>query len=620
MPTTQRHICPIPALYFVQHSPLTFQEKKHKMIKIFRYMRKRERLLALLCVFLVAGTVWFDLTMPDYMSDITRLIVTPGSAMSDIGGSGMKMLLCDFGSALLSILVGYFAAKLASNFSYTIREKVFHRVIDFGASEIKRFSTPSLITRTTNDITQIQMVVAMGLQVMIKAPIMAVWAILKIGGKNWQLSLVTAAAVVIIITVIFILMWQVLPKFRIVQQQIDDVNRITRENLTGLRIVRAFNAEPYQEDKFESANQNLMSTQLFTARRMAILMPFISFVMSGLSLAIYWVGAMLVNGIPVTGLAAISQRVEMFSEVVVFSSYAIYVVMSFMMLVAIFIMLPRAQVSAARIWEVLSTEPVVKSGNGASAAQKGSLHFDHVTFRYADASEDCLSDITFTANPGETVAFIGATGSGKTTLVSLAARLYDATSGTITLDGEDIRSYTFDQLYGKIGYISQKAVLFSGTVEDNVTFGNAGHPISKEDWEAALEIAQAADFVDNLPGKTQGQIAQGGTNLSGGQKQRLSIARAIARKPEILIFDDSFSALDFKTDAALRKRLSQDLAGTTCLIVAQRIGTIQNADRIIVLDEGRIVGMGTHPELMQTCTVYQEIANSQLSQAELEAN
>ncbi|MBQ9631964.1 MAG: ABC transporter ATP-binding protein, partial [Lachnospiraceae bacterium] len=504
------------------------------------------------------------------MSDITRLIVTPGSAMSDIGGSGMKMLLCAFGSALLSILVGYFAAKLASNFSYTIREKVFHRVIDFGASEIKRFSTPSLITRTTNDITQIQMVVAMGLQVMIKAPIMAVWAILKIVGKNWQLSLVTAAAVVIIITVIFILMWQVLPKFRIVQQQIDDVNRITRENLTGLRIVRAFNAEPYQEDKFEAANQNLMSTQLFTARRMAILMPFISFVMSGLSLAIYWVGAMLVNGIPVTGLAAISQRLEMFSEVVVFSSYAIYVVISFMMLVAIFIMLPRAQVSAARIWEVLSTEPVVKSGNGASAAQKGSLHFDHVTFRYADASEDCLSDITFTANPGETVAFIGATGSGKTTLVSLAARLYDATSGTITLDGEDIRSYTFDQLYGKIGYISQKAVLFSGTVEDNVTFGNAGHPISKEDWEAALEIAQAADFVDNLPGKTQGQIAQGGTNLSGGQKQRLSIARAIARKPEILIFDDSFSALDFKTDAALRKRLSQDLAGTTCLIVAQR--------------------------------------------------
>ena len=583
-------------------------------------MRKRERLLALLCVFLVAGTVWFDLTMPDYMSDITRLIVTPGSAMRDIRGSGMKMLLCAFGSALLSILVGYFAAKLASNFSYTIREKVFHRVIDFGASEIKRFSTPSLITRTTNDITQIQMVVAMGLQVMIKAPIMAVWAILKIVGKNWQLSLVTAAAVVIIITVIFILMWQVLPKFRIVQQQIDDVNRITRENLTGLRIVRAFNAEQYQEDKFESANQNLMSTQLFTARRMAILMPFISFVMSGLSLAIYWVGAMLVNGIPVTGLAAISQRVEMFSEVVVFSSYAIYVVMSFMMLVAIFIMLPRAQVSAARIWEVLSTEPVVKSGNGASAAQKGSLHFDHVTFRYADASEDCLSDITFTANPGETVAFIGATGSGKTTLVSLAARLYDATSGTITLDGEDIRSYTFDQLYGKIGYISQKAVLFSGTVEDNVTFGNAGHSISKEDWEAALEIAQAADFVDNLPGKTQGQIAQGGTNLSGGQKQRLSIARAIARKPEILIFDDSFSALDFKTDAALRKRLSQDLAGTTCLIVAQRIGTIQNADRIIVLDEGRIVGMGTHPELMQTCTVYQEIANSQLSQAELEAN
>ena len=483
------------------------------MWKIFRFMRKRDRGYAFLCLLLVAGQVWVDLTMPDYMSDITRLIVTPGSAMADIWIAGAKMLACALGSALLSVIVGYFAAKLASNFSYTIREKVFHQVTDFGAEEIKRFSTASLITRTTNDITQIQMLVAMGLQVMIKAPIMAVWAVLKIVGKNWQLSLVTAAAVVIIMTVILILMRLVLPKFRIVQQQIDDVNRVTRENLTGLRIVRAFNAEQYQEDKFETANQNLMATQLYTSRHMAVLMPVISLVMSGLSLAIYWLGAALVNNIPVTSIAAIQERVEMFSEVVVFSSYAIYVVMSFMMLVMIFMMLPRAQVSAARIEEVLAARPQVKEGKGAESTEKGSLAFRNVSFRYTDASEDCLSDISFEARPGETVAFIGATGSGKSTLVALAARLYDATSGNILLDGKEIQDYTFDQLYGKIGYISQKAVLFSGTVEENLTFGDASHPISQEDWDAALDIAQAKDFVENLPGGSNANIAQGGTNL-----------------------------------------------------------------------------------------------------------
>ena len=588
------------------------------MWKIFRFMRTKDRWYALLCLLLVAGQVWVDLTMPDFMSDITRLIVTPGSAMGDIWIAGGKMLLCALGSAALSIIVGYFAAKLASNFSFTIREKVFHQVTDFGAEEIKRFSTASLITRTTNDITQIQMLVAMGLQVMIKAPIMAVWAILKIVGKNWQLSLVTAAAVVIIMTVILLLMRQVLPKFRIVQQQIDDVNRVTRENLTGLRIVRAFNAETYQEDKFEAANQSLMATQLYISRRLAALMPVISMVMSGLSLAIYWLGASLVNGIPVTGLTAIQERVEMFSEVVVFSSYAMYVIMSFMMLVVIFMMLPRAQVSAARIEEVLSAKPRVREGRGAAGAEKGSLAFQHVSFRYADASEDCLQDISFDVRPGETVAFIGATGSGKTTLVSLAARLFDATQGEILLDGEDIRDYSFDQLYGKIGYISQKAVLFSGSVTDNLTFGDAGHPITAEDWNAALDIAQARDFVEHLPGGAEGTIAQSGANLSGGQKQRLAIARAIARRPEILIFDDSFSALDYRTDAALRKRLASDLAGTTCLIVAQRIGTIRQADKIVVLDEGRAVGIGTHEELMRTCDVYREIAMSQLSQTELE--
>ena len=558
--------------------------------------------------------------MPDYMSDITRLIVTPGSAMADIWIAGGKMLACALGSAALSVIVGYFAARLASDFSFTIREKVFHQVTDLGAEEIKRFSTASLITRTTNDVTQIQMLVAMGLQVMIRAPIMAVWAVLKIVGKNWQLSLVTAAAVFVIMTLILILMRLVLPRFRIVQRQIDDVNRVTRENLTGLRIVRAFNAEDYQEDKFEAANHNLMETQLYTARHLAVLMPLIALVMSGLSLAIYWLGASMVNGIPVTGLKAIQERVEMFSEVVVFSSYAIYVVMSVMMLVMIFMMLPRAQVSTARIEEVLASRPRVEEGKGAESGEKGSLSFQGVSFRYADASEDCLKDISFEARPGETVAFIGATGSGKTTLVSLAARLFDPTEGTILLDGRDIRDYTFAQVYSRIGYISQKAVLFSGSVRDGMAFGDAGHPITGEDLNTALDIAQAKDFVEALPGGSSAEIAQGGANLSGGQKQRLAIARAIARKPEILIFDDSFSALDFRTDAALRKRLSADLKGTTCLIVAQRISTIRHADKIVVLDEGRAVGIGTHDELMKNCGVYREIALSQLSRTELEAN
>ena len=588
------------------------------MFKIFRFMKRKDALYAFLCLVLVAGQVWFDLTMPDYMSDITRLIVTTDSAMADILLAGGKMLACALGSALLSVIVGYFAARLASNFSYTIREKVFHKVTDLGASEIKGFSTASLITRTTNDITQIQMLVAMGLQVMIKAPIMAVWAVLKILGKSWELSLLTAGAVALILTVILIILRLVLPKFRIVQKQIDAVNRVTRENLTGLRIVRAFNAEQYQQDKFDSANTNLMQTQLYTSRKMAILMPFISLIMSGLSLAIYWLGASLVEGIAITGPAAIGERVNLFSEVVVFSSYAIYVVMAFMMLVMIFMMLPRAQVSAARIEEVLAKEPAVQEGSGAEGAEKGSIRFENVSFRYEDASEDCLSGITFEARPGETVAFIGATGSGKTTLVNLAARLYDATGGRVLLDGRDIRDYTFDQLYDKIGYISQKAVLFSGTVEENLTFGETGHPITREDWEEALDIAQAKDFVEALPEKALSEIAQGGTNLSGGQKQRLSIARAIARKPEILIFDDSFSALDYRTDAALRRRLSSDLKGTTCLIVAQRIGTVKNADRIVVLDEGRAVGIGTHAELMENCDVYREIALSQLSRSELE--
>ena len=596
-------------------------EGKHgEMLKIFRFMKKRDLGYALLCLILVAGQVWFDLTMPDYMSDITKLIVTPGSPMTEIWIAGAKMLSCALGSAALAVIVGYFASRLASNFSYTVREKVFYHVTDFGAREMKKFSTASLITRTTNDITQIQMLVAMGLQVMIRAPIMAVWAVLKIVGKSWELSLLTAGAVLLIMIVILVLMKLVLPKFRIIQTQIDEVNRVTRENLNGLRIVRAFNAEKYQEDKFEAANRNLMETQLYTSRKMAILMPFISMIMSGLSLGIYWLGASLVNQVAITGSAAVAERVNVFSEVVVFSSYAIYVVMSFMMLVVIFMMWPRAQVSAARIEEVLATVPQVREGQGAEGTEKGSIEFRHVSFRYADASEDCLQDISFSARPGETVAIVGPTGSSKTSLVSLAARLYDATEGEILLDGQDIRSYTFDQLYEKIGYISQKAVLFSGTVEENLSFGESGQKISEAVQKEALDIAQATEFVDNMPDKLQANIAQGGTNLSGGQKQRLTIARAIARKPEILIFDDSFSALDYRTDAVLRKRLATDLKGTTCLIVAQRIGTVKNADRIIVLDEGRMAGIGTHEELMKNCPVYQEIALSQLSQTELEVS
>ncbi len=589
------------------------------MWKIFRFMKKADRIYALLCLLLVAGQVWFDLTMPDYMSDITRLIVTSGSDMAEIWIAGSKMLACALGSAALSVIVGFFAARLASNFSFTLRERVFYQVTDFGAAEIKRFSTASLITRTTNDITQIQMLVAMGLQVMIKAPIMAVWAILKIIGKSWELSLVTAGAIVMIMTVILILMKKVLPRFRIVQKQIDEVNRVTRENLTGLRIVRAFNAEQYQEDKFAAANQNLMETQLYIARRLAVLMPFISLVMSGLSLGIFWLGATLVEGIAITSLAAIQARVELFSEVVVFSSYAIYVVMSFMMLIMIFMMLPRAQVSAARIEEVLAESPAVREGSGCESGKPGSIEFRNVSFRYSDASEDCLKHISFRAGPGETVAFIGATGSGKTTLVNLAARLYDPTEGEILLNGTDIRQYSFSELYRAVGYIAQKAVLFSGTVKKNLIFGETGVPMEEADLYRALDIAQAKDFVDNLPGGLEAAVAQGGTNLSGGQKQRLSIARAIARRPQILIFDDSFSALDYRTDAALRKRLNTDLSGTTCLIVAQRIGTVQHADKIIVLDDGEMVGCGTHEELLKDCSIYREIALSQLSRTELEA-
>lgn len=538
------------------------------------------------------------------------------------------MLACALGSAILAVIVGYFAAAIAADFTFNIGDKVFSKVSDFGSSEIKKFSTASLITRTTNDITQIQMFVAMGLQVMIKAPIMAVWAICKIIGKSWELSIVTASAVVVIVTTIVVLLFILLPKFKIVQKQVDDVNRTVRENLTGLRVVRAFNAEKYQEKKFEETNESLMKTQMFTMRGMSFLFPVMILVQSCLTLGIYWMGSYLINdiSIPLNGtleelLTSFTSRVDMLGDVVTFNSYALYVVMSFVLLVAIFMILPRAQVSAKRINEVLDEEITVKEGSADINNMEsggGTVEFRNVSFRYPDASEDCLKKISFKVNPGETIAFIGATGSGKSTLVGLAARLYDTTEGTVLIDGRDVRDYTFEALYSKMGYVPQKAILFSDTIENNVAFGSCGHKIDRDDVEYAINIAQASDFVNKLEDGIDSNIAQGGTNVSGGQKQRLAIARAVARMPEILIFDDSFSALDYKTDRALREKIKNDLKGTTCMIVAQRIGTIRHADKIVVLDNGEAVGIGTHEELMKKCPVYQEIALSQLSQSELE--
>ena len=594
------------------------------MIRLFKQMSKKDRWLVLLCIFLVGGQVYFDLTLPDYTKEITTLISTESSVLADYFSAGGKMLACALCSAVLAVIVGYFAAKIAADFSFDIREKLFHKVSAFGSGEIKKFSTASLITRTTNDITQIQMVVAMGLQVMIKAPIMAIWAVCKIIGKSWQLSVVTASAVILLITTIVVLLVVLLPKFKVVQKQIDDLNRVTRENLTGLRVIRAFNAEEYQEDKFEKTSEALMKTQMFTMRGMSFLFPVMILVQSGLTLAIYWLGAYLINdiSIPLNGnlsaiLTAITSRADMLGDVVAFTSYAMYVVMSFVLLMAIFMILPRAQVSASRINEVLDAPISVKEGTGSTSEQKGEIEFRNVSFRYPDASEDCLSDISFSVKQGETIAFIGATGSGKSTLVGLAARLYDATKGSILIDGTDIRSYTFAELYSKLGYVPQKAVLFADTIKNNVGFGSCEHPITQEDISGAIQIAQAQQFVNDTENGIDSSIAQGGGNVSGGQKQRLAIARAIARKPEILIFDDSFSALDYKTDRALRKEISEKLTGTTCMIVAQRIGTIRHADKIVVLDDGKAVGIGTHEQLMQSCKVYQEIALSQLSQSEL---
>ena len=584
------------------------------MITLLKKMRRREKLMALLCIILVLGQVYFDLAMPDYMSDLTVMIQTPGSEQSEIWSVGGKMLGCALFSMALAVISGYFAAQTAAGFSYAVREEIFDKVSSFGKQEMNGFSVPSLIVRTTNDVTQIQMLIAMGLQILIKAPVMAVWAVIKIVNKSWELSVLTACFVVFLLSVMIFTLIILLPRFRKVQRQTDDINRIAREDLNGISVVHAFNAEEYQNRKFSQANDALTNTQLFNQRTFAALMPLMSLGMSALSLGIYWLGASLIENIPVTDIMA---RIALSGDVVVFSTYATFVVMSLMMIVMIFMMLPAAQVSAVRINEILKTEPAVKEGKREEGTEQGTLEFRNVSFQYPDSSHPVLKDICFQAKRGETVAFIGATGSGKTTLVSLAARFFDATAGQVLLDGEDIREYSFKALYDRLGYVTQKAVLFSGSVEENVNFGESDAAVSDENTWEALSVSQAAEFVERMPEKLGEKIGTGGGNLSGGQKQRISIARALARKPEILIFDDSFSALDYKTDARLRQALEDEFHDTTKLIVAQRIGTIKNADKIVVLDHGRAVGIGRHEELMENCPVYREIALSQLSAREL---
>lgn len=580
-------------------------------------MRKREVLTALLCAVLVVGQVYFDLRLPDFMSELTLLIKSGGDATGDIVTVGLKMLACTLASAALAIACGYLSAQTASGFSYTLRERIFNRVTDIGKAEMQDISVPSLITRTTNDVNQIQMIVSMGLQMMIKSPIMAVWAVIKILGKSWELSAVTAAFVVVICATILTIMSICLPRFRMVQKLTDKINRVARENLTGINVVHAFNAEDYQNAKFDVPSGEMMNLQLKNQRLFALMQPVMGLGMNGLALVIYWLGAALVNAVPLSDPAG---RLGMFSEVVVFSTYATYVVMSFMMLVMIFMLLPQAQVSAERINEVLDKSSSIVSGSVTECAESGTVEFRNVSFKYPNAAENSLSNINFSIGKGQTLAIIGATGSGKTTLVGLIPRFYDATEGEVLVDGVNVKDLDLDTLYNKLGYVTQKAVLFSGSIKDNVFFGQSAAAESDENLEEAIELSQAKEFVDKTEDGTAHRIAQLGRNVSGGQKQRLSIARALARKPEILVFDDSFSALDYATDAKLRAGLEKSLPNTTKIIVAQRIGTIRNADRIIVLDKGEEVGSGTHDELMRSCEVYRQIAKSQLSEKELGLN
>ena len=585
------------------------------MLKLLRNLGKKEIILAIISLILIIAQVWLDLKMPDYMSEITVLVQTEGSEMSEIIKNGAYMLSCALGSLISAVIVGFLASNISATFSMTVRKKIFDKVGNLAMHEVKSFSTSSLITRTTNDITQIQMLVAMGMQLMIKAPITAIWAITKILNKSWQWSAITAVGICILLGVIAILMVIVMPRFKKVQKLIDKINGVTRENLTGIRVVRAFNAEEYQENKFEDVNDKLTNMQLFNQKAFSVLSPVMYLVMYFLTLAIYFVGASLIKD------ALMADKIALFGDMVVFSSYAMQIIISFLMLAMIFMMLPRAEVSAERINEVLNTEVTIKDGeiDKDISDERGTVEFKNVSFKYPDADEYLLKNISFKANKGETVAFIGSTGSGKSTLINLVPRFYDATEGKVLIDGIDVKDYKQEFLHNKLGYVSQKAVIFNETVKNNVAYGENGkEEVTEEQIKKAIEVAQGKEFIEKMENGYETQMSQGGTNVSGGQKQRISIARAIARNPEIYIFDDSFSALDYKTDSILRKELKKYTEDATTLIVAQRIGTIMNANKIIVLDDGEIVGQGTHKELLQNCEVYKQIALSQLSKEELD--
>ena len=593
------------------------------MIKMFRYLNLKQWVYFFISVIFIVIQVYLNLKLPDYMNDITRLINTPGNEMSDIYSAGGKMLVCALLGAACSIIISFFAANIAAGLSKTLRQKVYHQVVDFSPEEMNAFSVDSLITRTTNDITQIQMIMAMGLVVMIQAPITAIWAILKIWNKSWQWTTMTAMAVVLLFVTIGVLVTFAMPKFRKIQGLVDQLNLVTRENLSGLRVIRAYNAEDYEEAKFQSVNKEIADTNIYVGKFMPLMPATMNLIMNGLSLGIYWIGAYMINHVSMSmtqGPAVLKEhlmdRISLFGDMVVFVSYAIQVVMAFVMLTMIFVNLPRAQVACRRVQEVINKGISIKDGHGVTPEEVGTVRFDHVSFQYPDAKEAVIENVSFTAHQGDTVAFIGSTGSGKSTLVNLIPRFYDATQGTVYVDGKDVRDYTTKMLRQKVGYIPQKAFLFKGTIASNMRYGDNAN-VSDEVVSEALTMAQATPFIDKMPAGVNSEIAQGGSNVSGGQRQRLAIARTLARQPEILIFDDSFSALDYKTDRLLRDTLNEKLKDTTKLIVAQRIGTIRDADQIIVLDEGKVVGQGTHDELMANCAVYQDIAYSQLSKEEL---
>lgn len=592
----------------------TVERSRQKMIKLLKNLPKRNWFMMLFAIGFVVLQVWLDLTIPDYMADITSLVQTDGSKMADIMATGGKMLLCAFGSLAATVVVAIISSRIASDFSAVLRAKLFNKVQGFSMEEIGRFSTASLITRSTNDVTQVQMFVTMGFQVLIKAPILAIWAVCKISAKSWQWTFSTGVAVAVLLIIVGLCVSIALPKFKKLQELIDDINRVTRENITGINVVRAYNAEKYQETKFETANNNLTKTQLFTSRTMSFMMPGIQLIMSGLPLAIYWIGAYLINK------ADMTSKITLFSDMVTFSSYAMQIVMAFMMMVMVFIILPRASVAAKRINEVLDTEATIEDGDKdiKDSGIRGEIEFKNVNFKYPDAEDYVLSDISFSVKKGETLAIIGATGCGKSTVINLIPRFYDVTEGEVLVDGINVKDYKQKELRNKIGYVSQKATLFGGTVKSNIAYGDNGKDgFMESDIVDSVYVAQASEFVEKMDEGYDSYIAQGGGNLSGGQKQRLSIARAVCRHPEIFIFDDSFSALDYRTDRALRSALKKECADATKIIVAQRIGTIRDADKIIVLENGTIAGMGKHDELMKNCEVYRQIAYSQLSKEEL---